>query len=158
VFLLTPVALLADPDGWIPARWTGGPLEVARGGSGAMAGWYDAATLDLLEGSPINCLLVTWSAGAADAIEAQQRRLVQAYVAAARRRGIVVLGLVYPGADPAKFVRDAATSGLNGLVLEGEFASGFEGAVRRAMAAVDRRRWRLRLRSIRDRWARARRR
>ena len=147
VLLFTPVVLFATPDAWIPARWTGGPLELERHGStaaavrdparrGAIADWYDAATLDLLRDSPINCLLVTWSAGAAEAIELRQRELVRPYAAKARARGLAVLGLIYPGADPARFVPAAAAARLDGLVLDGEFPSDFAEAVQRAMSAV----------------------
>ena len=64
----------ASPDRWVPARWEGGPLEVARRAEGKTVAadgptrdvilkWYDPATLGLLEGTPVNCLLVTFSAG-----------------------------------------------------------------------------------------------
>jgi hypothetical protein len=145
--LFTPVILFAAADAWIPARWTGGPLELERPGNvtavlkdaalrEAIAGWYDPATLDLLRESPVNCLLVTWSAGAPDAIELRQHQILQPYAAAARRRGIAMLGLIYPGADPAKFVPEAAAAHLDGLALEGEFPSGFLERVQRAMAAA----------------------
>src|SRR5436305_14818476 len=63
------------PEAWVPVRWTGGPLELAWRTRAkmlpgdafvreALARWYETATLDLLEGSPANCLLVTWSAPA----------------------------------------------------------------------------------------------
>ena len=139
LFLPVAVALAGGPEAWIPARWTGGPLEAQRAGGAAQeasADWYDPATLDLLAGSPINCLLVTWSAGAADALERRQQELVARYAGEARRRGIAVLGVAYPGADPAKFVPAAARAQLDGLVLEGEFPPGFADSVTRAMAAA----------------------
>ncbi|HTS30848.1 MAG TPA: hypothetical protein VMH81_33480 [Bryobacteraceae bacterium] len=141
LLLLAPLPLFGGaPDAWIPARWTGGPLEVeyrAKAGNlppdrdlrETIAGWYDPATLDLLQGSPVNCLLVTWSAGAGDAVESRQWNLVRAYTAAAHRRGIAVLGMVYRGAEPDRFVPPALEIRLDGLVLEG----GFTDAVRSAM-------------------------
>src|SRR5512140_3940554 len=73
LFCLGPavkVCRARSPEEWIPARWDGGPLEVARHSSDkaltanglvreVIANWYSPATLGLLEGSPINCLLVT---------------------------------------------------------------------------------------------------
>ena len=123
------------PDSWIPARWEGGPLELARRAKAntlpadaavreAIANWYDAATLSLLEGSPVNCLLVTWSAGADAGLEQRQQRLIKAYTAEAHKRGLAVLGLVYPGADPSRTAAEAAGAGLDGLVLDGEFEAG----------------------------------
>ena len=115
IFLLCLPAVLwgtnqGTPDSWIPAHWPGGPLELERRAKAktapsdpaireAIATWYDPATLSLLDGSPVNCLLLTWSAGADGVIERQQHQLVKAYAAEAHRRGIAVLGLVYPGAD-----------------------------------------------------------
>jgi hypothetical protein len=127
----TPVAYQA----WIPARWQGGPLEIARrakdktlpadfAGRDAIDRWYDRATLSLIEGTPVNCLLVTWSAGGDSAVERKQQRLVKAYAREAHLRGIAILGLVYPGADPAVFVDPAAEAELDGLLLEGEFPGG----------------------------------
>ena len=135
------------PDSWIPARWQGGPLELERRAMAktlpadpaireAIAAWYDAATLGLLEGSPVNCLLVTWSAPADGALERRQHQLVKLYAADARRRGVAVLGVVYPGADPASFVPPAVDAHLDGLVLDGEFASGFAERVAQALAVV----------------------
>jgi hypothetical protein len=58
----------------------------------ALARWYEPATLGLLEDSPANCLLVTWSAPADAAIEAEQQRIVKVYAEAAHKRSLAVLG------------------------------------------------------------------
>ena len=134
LFLL-PTPLPAAVDAWIPVRWTGGPLELehrAKAGPpldaavrDTLANWYDPATLDLLRDSPINCLLVTWSTGAAETAEARQHQLLKPYIVEAHRRGLAVLGLVYPGADPSRFQPAAADARLDGIVLDGEFPTGF---------------------------------
>ena len=95
----------------------------------------------LLEGTPVNCLLVTWSAGEDAGAETQQQELVKAYARLAHERGIAVLGLVYPGADPSKFVGPAVEAGLDGLVLEGEFPGGaaFVGAIGKGTARGEQR-------------------
>lgn len=127
-----PGANAGTLDSWIPARWEGGPLELARRAKAttlpadaavreAIANWYDTATLSLLDGSPVNCLLVTWSAGAAAELELRQQRLVKAYTFEAHKRGLAVLGLIYPGADLSSTAAEAAGAGLDGLVLDGEF-------------------------------------
>jgi hypothetical protein len=122
------------PESWVPARWTGGPLEVARRSADkaladpavreALSRWYDPATLDLVSGTPVNCLLVTLTAGGPADIEQQQQKLVREYVRLARERGLAVLGLVYPGAEPAVAAKNAHASDLDGLVLEGDFPGG----------------------------------
>jgi hypothetical protein len=132
----------AAPEQWIPARWTGGPLEVERRARAKMKpaegleNWYDPATLSLLDGSPINCLLVTWSAGASAELERRHQALVKTYIAQARKRGLAAVGLVYPGSDPARLAASAADAALDGLALEGDFPPGFAGQVTKALAAA----------------------
>lgn len=124
----------AGPETWIPVRWDGGPLEAARRAKDksppapevrdALARWYEPATLGLLEGSPFNCLLLTFSSGADPAVEREQRQLVKEYARLARERGLAVLGLVYPGSDAMATASAAIEARLDGLVLEGEFPGG----------------------------------
>ena len=146
---LAPAAAGAGPPAaWVPARWDGGPLELARrAGDKALANpavretisrWYDPATLSLLDGTPVNCLLLTLSAGAGPEVEKRQRELVTEYARRARARGLAVLGLVYPGADPAAAAAGARDAQLDGLVREGEFPGGLAFAERleKALAAV----------------------
>ncbi len=128
------------PDEWVPALWDGGPLEVARRANDkalsdpaireAIAEWYDPATLSLLEGAPVNCLLLTFSAGAEPEIEKKQQQLVKQYARAAHEHGLAVLGLVYPGADSSAVASAAQDAQLDGLVLEGEFPGGLAFAER----------------------------
>jgi hypothetical protein len=68
--------------------------------------WFspDPKTLDLLKGTPINCLLVDkpqWS---------------KPFVADAIRRGIEVMGVLRPGD-----AEEAVATGFSGVVLEGQF-------------------------------------
>lgn len=133
--LIGPALSAAGPEQWVPARWEGGPAEAARRDRDkappkpalreAIAGWYNASTLGLLEGTPINCLLITFSTGADPEVEREQRRLVKEYTRLARARGIAVLGIVHPGADPTALAAAAADAQLDGLVLAGDFPGGF---------------------------------
>jgi hypothetical protein len=102
----------------------------------AIARWYDPATLSLLDGTPINCLLLSLSAGASPEIEKQQRQLVTEYARRARQRGLAVLGLVYSGADPAAAAAAARDAQLDGLVLEGEFPGGLAFADKSAAVVI----------------------
>lgn len=150
IFLLSSaLGVSASParDAWVPIRWTGGPLEVAwrmhaktlsadAAVREAVARWYEPATLDLLKSSPVNCLLVTWSAPADAPVEAEQQRVVKVYTEAAHQRGLVVLGLVYAAGDAAKIAADASTAKLDGLVLDGEFGSEFPAALRQAVGSM----------------------
>jgi hypothetical protein len=146
---LAPAALAAGPPAsWVPARWEGGPLEVVRrAGDKALSvapvrdaidRWYDPATLDLLDGAPVNCLLLTLSAGVDPRIETRQLQLVKEYARRAHERGLAVLGLVYPGAAPDPLVSAVKDAQLEGVVLDGEFPGGLEfarGLERRLHAA-----------------------
>jgi hypothetical protein len=135
------------PEAWVPVRWTGGPLEIAwrtraktlsadAAVRDALARWYEPATLSLLENSPVNCLLVTWSAPAHAAVEAEQQQLVKIYTEGAHKRGLAVLGLVYEADDASKIAADATRVALDGLVLEGEFAPEFSAALRKAAGSL----------------------
>jgi hypothetical protein len=149
-FLLswTPAVSGTPPlEAWVPVRWTGGPLELAwrthaktisadAAVRDALARWYEPGTLSLLENSPVNCLLVTWSAPADGAIEAEQRQLVKVYAEAAHKRGLAVLGLVYAAGDASKIAADANRAVLDGLVLEGEFAPEFSSDLRKAAGSL----------------------
>ena len=150
IFLLAcALGVSASPvrDAWVPIRWTGGPLEVAWRTHAktlptdvavrdTLARWYEPATLDLLKDSPVNCLLVTWSAPADAAVEAEQQRTVKVYAEAAHQRGMVVLGLVYAAGDAAKIAADASRAALDGLVLDGEFAPEFPAALHQAAGSM----------------------
>jgi hypothetical protein len=113
----------------VVAGWQGGPLEVAArtqaktlpadvAAREAIARWYDEKTLSFLDGTPINCLVVTWSAGADANLERQQQEIVGNYVRKAHARGVAVLGRVLPGADPRIFAAPAVAAGLDGLLME----------------------------------------
>ena len=141
------VSAVAVPEAWVPVRWTGGPLELAWRTRAktlpedvlvrqALARWYEPATLDLIEGSPANCLLVTWSAPAEADVEAEQQQLVKVYAERAHKRGLAVLGLVYAAGDPSTIAVGAARAALDGLVLEGEFTPEFSAALRKAAGSM----------------------
>ncbi len=140
-------AAIPAPEEWVPIRWTGGPMELARRTQSktvspdpairdALAHWYEPATLSLLEKSPANCLLVTWSAPVDAAVEAEQQRLVKVYADAAHKRGLAVLGLVYAAGEASKIAADAGRAALDGLVLEGEFSQEFPNELRKAAGAM----------------------
>lgn len=144
---LASPALAAGPASWVPARWQGGPIEVqwrAREGTlpesaavrETLERWYDPATLDLLRDTPIDCLLVTWSAGGDAAAERAHQQAVAAYARAARARGIAVLGLVHGPAAPGAFLRPAIDAELDGLVLDGAFPQDVVTEVARALRSA----------------------
>src|SRR5689334_143901 len=75
------------PDRWVPVRWP----------------WTDVRSLDLLSGTPVNCLLL--------------KSYPAEFIAAAQARGVAALAVVNPGGD----IDAALAAKVDGIVLEGEF-------------------------------------
>jgi hypothetical protein len=86
-------AAAPPPSAWVPVRWP----------------WADARSLELLAGTPVNCLLLK-----SPALE---------LVAAAQSRGVVALAVVTPGGDGSQVDRALAAK-VDGIVLEGDFPEG----------------------------------
>jgi len=101
---------MAIPADWVPARWN----------------WAEPAALDLLKGTPVNCLLVKWDSEAAPAIAT--------FANAASDRGIAALAIIQPAGDPADSTRRAIRAKVTGIVLEGDFQEVAVGRVRDAVA------------------------
>jgi hypothetical protein len=104
VLSVVPVlsAAVPRPSDWVPVRWP----------------WPDAQSLELLAGSPVNCLLLkTYPAG---------------LVSAAAGKGLVTLAVLTPGGDAAAAARNALSAKVTGIVLEGDFPEGAAAQVRAA--------------------------
>jgi hypothetical protein len=71
--------------------------------------WADTRSLELLAGTPVNCLLL--------------KSPTPQLVAAAQARGVVALALVTPGGDGHEVERAQAAK-VDGIVLEGDFPVG----------------------------------
>ncbi|MGC8792832.1 MAG: hypothetical protein ACP5U2_05515 [Bryobacteraceae bacterium] len=97
------VALLAVAvSAWVPARWSS----------------LDPGSLDLLEPTPVNCLLV--------------EKVARPFVEAAASRGVAVLRVARPGDNLDTAMKETAGTGAAGLVLEGAFPESDLVAVRDA--------------------------
>jgi len=100
--MLLAMLLVAGMPDWIPARWHS----------------TDPKTLELLAGSPINCLLL--EAPSAD----------PAFVRQAAAQGIATLAVLRPGADLPAAADRAVAGHMNGIVLEGDFEADAAARVR----------------------------
>ena len=90
--LLFLLLLAAAPD-WVPARWHS----------------TDPKSIELLAGTPVNCLLLDeaqWDAG---------------FLREAKQHGVATLGILHPGGDLAAAAGRAASLHMSGIVLEGDF-------------------------------------
>jgi hypothetical protein len=95
--LLALLLTLSAPPDWVPVRWR----------------WLETKTLDLLRGTPVNCLLIDW--------DSQQKIRAAAFAAAAAEKGIATLAVIRPAVDPSEPARDAIHAKFTGVVLEGDF-------------------------------------
>ena len=103
-------AAVPRPANWVPMRWP------------TISQWTTALSLDLLSGSPVNCLLL--------------RDYPQDFVSAATGRGLVTLAILTPSGDVLAAARHALDAKVTGLVLEGEFPEGTAASVREAAAGA----------------------
>lgn len=87
-------AILLAQAGWVPARWPSA----------------DPKSLDLLSGTPVNCLLI------------DERHWSAAFNAEATRRGVASLAVVRPAGKAVESARRALDLQFRGVVLEGDFA------------------------------------
>src|ERR1022692_4739151 len=93
-------AAAPPPGAWVPVRWP----------------WADTQSLELLAGTPVNCLLL--------------KSPTPELVAAAQAKGVVVLGVVRPGGEDRE-IESALAAKVDGIVLEGEFAEGTRAGIQR---------------------------
>jgi hypothetical protein len=115
-------------------RWPCGPLDIARGKrrrsftareAEALRAWSDPATLELVAGTPVNCLVVTWAEGSAE--DEDQQRALRPLVAAARGRGLSLVGWMGEGADARKAAGAGRALGLDAVATESrEPLAGFD--------------------------------
>jgi hypothetical protein len=91
-------AAAPPPSAWVPVRWP----------------WADTRSLELLAGTPVNCLLL--------------KSPTPQLVAAAQALGVVALAVVTPGGDSGQVDRALAAK-VDGIVLEGEFPEGAAAAI-----------------------------
>lgn len=100
--MLLAFFLAAALAGWVPARWFS----------------TEPASLELLAGTPINCLLL------------EEPQWDGAFLKEAAAKGVACAGVLRPGEGVAERARLAAGKKLSALVLEGEFTAGDLAAAR----------------------------
>jgi hypothetical protein len=91
----------------VPMRWPSGPLEIARREAKekltpqarqTLERWHDPVALNILNETPVDCLILSWAAGLPD--DARQQQTAALLVDAARNRGLAVVGWVDGTAFP----------------------------------------------------------
>ena len=85
----------------VPMRWPGGPLEIARRSKiqgftpqarETLEQWHRPEALAMLDGSPVDVLVISWAAGLPE--DAAQQQSAVPLVEAAHKRNLQVVGWV----------------------------------------------------------------
>ena len=108
-------------------RWPCGPLDIERerrregftpAEADALRQWSEPRALELLAGTPVSCLVVTWAEGRAgdgEAEDEEHQRAIAPLIAAARWRGLSVVGWAGERADLRRAAEAAFAAGLDAL-------------------------------------------
>jgi hypothetical protein len=115
-------------------RWPCGPLEIEERRRRedppvdeieALEWWGAPPALEVLEESPVNCLVVTWAEGGGG--DAAQQGALGPLLGAARQRGLSLVGWVGADVDLRQAAAGAEAAGLDALATEStEALDGFE--------------------------------
>ncbi len=110
----------------IPLRWAAGPLDIARRQkdktftpemADVLRKWLDPALLSLVQGTPINCLVVGWSSGVP--ADAEQQTALKPLLDQARQAKLDVVGLIDGPGDRAPALAAARAAGLAAVAMDG---------------------------------------
>jgi hypothetical protein len=106
-------------------RWPCGPLEEARLAAKqaltsktkeTLAAWADPQSLDLIQGTPVNCLVVPWAAGTAGDQEHQQR--LGPLLRAGTASGISFVGTIGTSPERGPVIDAGLRAGLAAFMIE----------------------------------------
>ncbi|MGA3182031.1 MAG: hypothetical protein ABSF38_16955 [Verrucomicrobiota bacterium] len=109
----------------MPMRWTAGPLDIARRQkekdftpeiAEGLRKWLDPSLLASLQGTPVNCLVVSWASGLP--ADAEQQQALQPLLQKGRQAGLEFVGLVEGPADKTAAVAAARSAGLAAVAME----------------------------------------
>jgi hypothetical protein len=108
-------------------RWLAGPLDIGQREKGkgftakskeVLQRWLDPSLLEILRGTPVNCLVVSWAAGLP--ADAEQQKALAPLLAQGKTAGFSFVGLVEGEANKAAAVESARAAGLAAVIAEGE--------------------------------------
>jgi hypothetical protein len=101
-------------------RWLAGPLDIGQREKSkeVLQRWLDPSVLEILRGTPVNCLVVSWAAGLP--ADAEQQKALAPLLDRGKTAGLSFVGLVEGQANQAAAVASARAAGLAALIMEGE--------------------------------------
>ena len=109
----------------VPMRWTAGPLDIARRQkekdftaemAEVLRKWQDPSLLALVQGTPVNCLVVAWASGLP--ADAEQQQALKPLLESGRKAGLDFVGLIEEPADKAAAIAAARAAGLSAVAME----------------------------------------
>jgi len=112
-------------------RWPAGPLDIARRETAkgftpqtaeVLRYCLDPASLAVVQGTPVNCLVVGWAAGLP--ADANQQQALKPLIEKGRQAGLDFVGLVEGAADKPAAVASARSVGLAAVAMDGEPPAG----------------------------------
>jgi hypothetical protein len=109
---------------WVPMKWPCGPLEIAHRSrlrsfspelKETLEAWAQPSSLELLKGTPVNCLVVDWANGKPE--DSAQQQALKPLLEAGRRLGISFVGRVAMKEGAGAAVSAARAAGLTSVLL-----------------------------------------
>ena len=109
----------------VPMRWPAGPLDIARRQKGknftpevaeVLRQWQDPSLLALVQGTPVNSLVISWASGLPE--DAEQQQALKPLLESGRRAGLDFVGLVEGPADKAAAITAARAAGLSAVAMD----------------------------------------
>ena len=107
----------------VPMRWPAGPLDIARGEktkgftadtAEVLRKWQDPASLAVVQGTPVNLLVVSWAA------DAGQQEALKPLIEKGKQAGLEFVGLIEGEADKPSALAAAQSAGLAAVAMEGD--------------------------------------
>jgi len=107
-------------------KWPSGPLEIGRRARAQtltaevkqlLLDWHAPRALEILRGSPVNCLIVNWASGAPE--DEEQQRTLAALIQAGRSLGISFVGAFSGKAVQPATLEAGRKAGLAAALVEG---------------------------------------
>ena len=108
-----------------PMRWSAGPLDIARRQkekdftpeiAEVLRQWLDPALLASLQGTPVNCLVVSWASGLP--ADAEQQQALKPLLERGRQAGLDFVGLIDGSADKTAALAAARAAGLSAVAMD----------------------------------------
>jgi hypothetical protein len=111
----------------VPMRWLCGPLDIAQRqdqeGFTAQAKetlerWQDPVCLEILRGTPVNCVVLNWAAGLP--ADKEQPQALAPLISRSKAAGLAVVAIIDGKADRAAALASARAAGLDAVLFSGD--------------------------------------